>query len=63
MKVRHDNGPKRARPFVRKNSGSLIIHENVSIFRAKIEVFDCFLGFGWSDWSDIAYVDSVKWSS
>ena len=29
MKVRHDNGPKRARPFVRKNSGSLIIHENV----------------------------------
>ena len=37
MKVRHDNGPKRARPFVRKNSGSLIIHENVSIFRPKNE--------------------------
>ncbi len=30
---------------------------------AKIEVFDCFLGFGWSDCSDIAYVDSAKWSS
>ena len=28
MKVRHDNGPKRARLFVRKNSGSLIIYEN-----------------------------------
>ena len=29
MKVQYDNGPNRTRPFVRKNSGSLIIHENV----------------------------------
>ena len=38
MKDQHDNGPNRARPFVRKNSGSLIIHENVPIFRPKMKV-------------------------
>ena len=29
MKVQYDNGPNRTRAFVRKNSGSLIIHEGV----------------------------------
>ena len=28
MKLQHDEGKKRTRPFVRKNSRSLIIHEN-----------------------------------
>ena len=63
MKVQHDNGPNRARPFVRKKSGSLIIHENVSIFRPKMKVkmgFSHFLEFGTSDRHQIAYKGSPK---
>ena len=63
MKVQHDNGPNRARPFVRKKSGSLIIHENVSIFRPKMKVkmgFSHFLELGTLDRHQIAYKGSPK---
>ena len=30
--------------------------------RAKNEVFDHLIKFGWFDWSDIAYNDSAKFS-
>ena len=63
MKVQHDNGPNRTRPFVRENSGSLIIHENVSIFRPKMRVkmgFSHFLEFGTLHQHQNAYKDIPK---
>ena len=45
MNVPYHKGKKRTRPFVRENSGSLIIHENVS----KIMVFGHFFQDYWWD--------------
>ena len=57
MKVPYYKGKKRARPFVRKNTGSLIIHENVFW-----SYFGQFLEIGVPAALDIAYSDSYHWA-
>ena len=52
MKVQYDNGPNRTRAFVGKNSGSLIIHENLFW-----PYFGHFLEIGVPATLDIAYSD------
>ena len=63
MKVPYYKSKKRARRFFRKKSGSLIIHENVSIFRPKMRVkmgFSHFLEFGTLHQHQNAYKDIPK---
>ena len=63
MKVPYYKSKKRAQRFFRKKSGSLIIHENVSIFRPKMRVkmgFSHFLEFGTLHQHQNAYKDIAK---
>ena len=52
MNVPYHKGKKRTRPFVRENSRSLIIHENVFW-----SYFGHFLEIGCPDTSDVVYSD------
>ena len=60
MKVQYDNGPKRTWPFSEKNTGSLIIHENVLFLDIKMKEimgFGHFLESGTLERLDIADLD------
>ena len=57
MKLQHDEGKKRTRPFVRKNSRSLIIHENVFW-----PYFGHFLEIGCPGTPDVVDSDRYHWA-